>query len=163
MAPVNPWMYAEHLGVLVIDFHDLDLSEASRRQLLYNDSESWSGMTIREGVITAIIINPNHAPVRQCSTLMHELSHYVLKHVPVRVDVSDSGLLLLSEYSEESEAEADWLAAAILLPRDILMRRRRQGDSVSQIAQAFGTSEQLCEWRLRMTGIDRQLGRMRPR
>jgi Zn-dependent peptidase ImmA (M78 family) len=158
-APLDPWAYAQHLGVLVLDFGELELSPECRRRLLHIDQDSWSGMTIREASTTAIIVNPSHARVRQSSTLMHELAHSILKHMPVRVEVSPSGMLLLSEYSEESEAEADWLAAAMLLPRDILMRHRRSGDSVARIASAFGTSEQLCEWRLRMTGVDVQLRR----
>jgi len=90
---------------------------------------------------------------------MHELSHVILKHVPAQVEVSNTGMLLLSDYSDEAEAEADWLAAAMLLPRDVLMDRRRRGDSISAIADAFGTSDQLCEWRVRMTGVDVQLRR----
>jgi Zn-dependent peptidase ImmA (M78 family) len=159
-APLDPWIYANHLGVLVLDFRELDLSPECCQRLLDVDRDSWSGMTIREAETTAILVNPSHARSRQSSTLMHELAHFMLKHVPVRVDVSPSGMLLLSEYSDEGEAEADWLASALLLPRDILMRYRRRGDSVFQIASAFGTSEQLCEWRLRMTGVDIQLRRM---
>jgi Zn-dependent peptidase ImmA (M78 family) len=159
-ARIDPWSYARHLGVVVLDFEELGLSMECRNQLLRIDAESWSGMTIREGSVTGIVINPSHASVRQASTLMHELAHFILKHVPARVDVSLSGLLLLSEYSEDAEAEADWLAAALLLPRDSLMKHRRRGDSVGQIATTFGTSEQLCEWRLRMTGVDVQLRRM---
>ena len=83
-------------------------------------------MTLKEQGVTAIIINPRHSRGRQSSTLMHELAHVMLKHVPVRVDVSASGMLLLSDYSEDAEAEADWLAAAMLLPRDALIRARRQ-------------------------------------
>jgi Zn-dependent peptidase ImmA (M78 family) len=160
MAPFDPWTYAEHLGVWVLDFNELELSRKSRTRLLHTDSESWSGLTLREGGKTVIVINPSHSRARQCSTLVHELAHFVLKHVPVRVDISANGVLLLSEYSEESEAEADWLAGAILLPRDALIRCRRQGHSVSEIAHTFGTSETLCEWRLRMTGVDVQLRRM---
>ena len=77
------------------------------------------------------------------------------------VDVSPTGMLLLSEYSDGDEAEADWLAAATLLPRDALMHYRRRGQSAAAVAQIFGTSEQLCEWRLRMTGVDTQLRRLR--
>jgi Zn-dependent peptidase ImmA (M78 family) len=161
--PLDPWAYAEHLGVLVLDFAELEVSPECRYRLLRADQESWSGMTLREAGTTAILVNPSHARVRQCSTLMHELAHFILKHVPARVDVSASGMLLLSEYSEDSEAEADWLAAAMLLPREVLMRLRRRGASVSEIAAAFGTSEQLCEWRLRMTGVDVQLRRMATR
>jgi len=65
----------------------------------------------------------------------------------------------MSDYSEDAEAEADWLAAAMLLPRDVLIARRRRGDSISAIAEAFGVSDPLCEWRVRMTGVDVQLKR----
>ena len=116
-------------------------------------------MTIKEQGVTAIVINPSHSRGRKSNTLMHELAHVMLKHVPARVDVSASGMLLLSDYSEDAEAEADWLAAAMLLPRDALIRARLRGDSVADIAAAFGTSEQLCEWRIRMTGVDVQLKR----
>ncbi len=154
-----PWTYAGHLGVAVLDFSTLALGAKDRNQLLEVDPESWSGMTIREGGLTAMILNPVHSAARQCSTLMHEVAHFVLNHVPVRVDVSPTGLLLLSDYSDEQEAEADWLGAALLLPRDALLAKRRSGEALSEIAEAFGVSEQLCQWRLRMTGIDRQLKR----
>ena len=67
--------------------------------------------------------------------------------------------MLLSEYSDEAESEADWLGGAMLLPRDTLFVKRRSGLSAGEIALEYGTSEQLCEWRLRMTGVDIQLRR----
>ena len=156
---LDPWLYAEHVGVVVLDFSTLDLPEKSRLRLVSTDSESWSGMTLNEGGTTAILINPSHSRGRQANTLMHELAHVMLRHVPAQVNVSESGLLLLSDYSEETEAEADWLAAAMLLPRDVLLACRRRGDTIAAIAAAFGTSEQLCEWRVRMTGVDVQVKR----
>jgi len=68
-------------------------------------------------------------------------------------------MLLLSDYSDEQESEADWLMAAILLPRDALMARRARGLDVAAIAQEYAVSESLCTWRLRMTGVDVQLRR----
>jgi Zn-dependent peptidase ImmA (M78 family) len=78
-APLDPWAYALHLGVLVLEFGEMELSSQCRRRLLHIDQDSWSGMTIREAGATAIIINPSLARVRQCSTLMHELAHFILK------------------------------------------------------------------------------------
>ena len=158
-APLDPWVYADHIGVMVLDFDVIELTAACRKRLLVTDSESWSGMTLREDGVTAVVVNPSHSWRRQASTLMHELAHVILKHVPARVDVSSTGMLLLSEYSEDAEAEADWLAAAMLLPRDVLIARRRRGESISAIAEAFGVSDPLCEWRVRMTGVDLQLKR----
>jgi Zn-dependent peptidase ImmA (M78 family) len=158
-AALDPWGYAQHIGVVVLGFEAIELSAECRLRLLVTDGESWSGMTLKEGGVTAIVVNPSHSLTRQASTLMHELAHVILKHVPVRVDISPTGLLLLSDYSDDAEAEADWLAAAMLLPRDVLIARRRSGDTIATIATVFGTSEQLCEWRVRMTGVDVQLRR----
>jgi len=74
-----------------------------------------------------IVINPSHQPPRQRNDLMHELSHIDLQHLPARVEVSETGLLLLSDYSEEQEQEADWLAAAILLSRSGLINLDHEG------------------------------------
>lgn len=156
-----PTAYADFLGVVLLDFDRLDLGDGHRQQLITVDPESWSGMTIREGNATAILINPAHSEVRQRSTLSHELAHGLLNHVPARVDISPTGLMLLSDYSDDQEAEADWLGAALLVPREALLARRKSGESVDGIADAFGVSSVLCQWRLRMTGVEQQLHRRR--
>src|SRR5690242_16090563 len=112
-SPLDPWAYAKHLGIAVLELHKLGLSAGAKHQLLIFDSDSWSAMTIREGSKAAIVINSSHAPTRQRSNLMHEIAHVELKHLPTRVDVSkNTGLLLLSDYSEDQELEADWRGAA---------------------------------------------------
>lgn len=158
-APFDPWAYAAHVNVLVLNFDELRLTSEAKKRLLITDPESWSGMTLREGKTTGVVINPSHASVRQVSTLTHELSHLVLKHVPSQVNVSSTGMLLLSDYSDDDEAEADWLAGAMLAPRDVLFEKRQKGRTVAQIAVDLGISGQLCEWRLRMTGVELQIKR----
>ena len=79
------------------------------------------------------------------------------------VEVSKLGVLLLSDYSDEQEQEADWLAAAFLLPREGLVEMRARNHTVTQIAAHYGISASLCEWRLRMTGVDVQIRRARTR
>lgn len=158
-SPIDPFAYAEALGVVVLDFAALNLAERHRRRLLESDSESWSGLTLKEDGRHFVVLNPSHPMTRLANTLVHELSHIQLGHRPGRVDISDSGMMLLSEYPDDQEDEADWLAAAILLPRDAVFIRRARGSSASEIAAEFGVSTQLAEWRLRMTGIDTQLRR----
>jgi len=89
--------------------------------------------------------------------MMHEWAHIELRHKPNRVDRSDAGLLLLSDYPAEFEDEADWLAGAILAPRDGLMRFRTSGMTPDEIALHYGISIELTNWRLRMTGIEKQM------
>lgn len=151
--------YAESLDVVILTFAELTLSAKAKRQLLVADPESWSGMTIKIDGLRGILINPQHSPERQRNTIMHELAHISLGHVATRVDVGPDGILLVSEYSEEDEGEADWLASALLLPRDALHYFRGRGQTVEQIESYFGVSKQLCEWRLRMTGVDVQIRR----
>jgi hypothetical protein len=154
---LDPWTYAEVLGVAVIGGDALDIAEPHRSQLFKLDSGSWSGLTLGYGDDTLVVLNSSHPQVRQCSTLMHELSHVRLGHIPASVQMSDTGLLLLSDYSEAQEEEADWLMGALLLPRSALLTFRSQGLGLDQIAQKFRVSDELCRWRLRMTGVEAQM------
>jgi hypothetical protein len=159
IAPLDPWRYAAHLGVLLLDFETLGLKPNTIKQLTVNDPESWSALTIQEGATLAIVINPAHTLARQRADLTHELAHVDLKHKPARVEVSSTGVLLLSDYNDEQEQEADWLAATLLVPREGLVQMRARHATVGEIATHYGVSERLSEWRLRMTGVDIQLRR----
>ena len=161
LEPFDPWSYANHLNLFMLDLATLDLSAKSLRQLTEVDEQSWSAMTLKEGNVLAIVLNPAHARTRQTNDLMHELAHIELGHLPARVDLSKTGLLLLSGHRTKQEQEADWYAGAILLPRVVLVYHRSRGLSASEIASRYGVSEALCEWRLRMTGVDVQLQRGR--
>lgn len=157
-APLCPWEYACRQGIVIWTPDDLGLDAADLAQLTIEDPDSWSGVSIRlEGRI-GMIVNSAHPRTRQASTLMHEIAHVQLRHVPNHVEVSEDGLLLVSDYPAEQEDEANWLAGAMLLPRPALLKHRSRGGSILEIAAEYGVSDQLCTWRLRMTGVDRQLG-----
>lgn len=157
--PIDPWEYAKARGVVVLDFSCLTLPERDHKQLLIIDNESWSGLTLKHDSEFFVVINPSHNIARQRNTLMHEIAHIHLGHTPGRVDFSAGGMMLLSDYPADQEDEADWLAAALLIPRDALYKARRSGSSIDEIADMFGVSKQLAEWRIRMTGIDTQIRR----
>jgi len=152
-----PWQYAEYLGVLVYEASELDLEPEHASQLLVRDPDSWSGMTLLDEGVHVVVLNSTHLAPRRASTLMHELAHIILEHAPAEVDVSPSGLVLLSDYSTEQEDEADWLGAALLLPEPALILLRSQGYSIEAIAQKFGVSDQICHWRCRMTGVEKRM------
>lgn len=160
-APLDAWAFAKHLKVLVVDLADLGLALDAVNQLTVFDGDSWSAMTLQDRGTHLIVINPSHARTRQQSDLMHELSHIQLSHTAARVEISQSGLMLLSDFAEEQEQEADWYAAALLAPRQALVEMRSHRASVAEIATHFRISEALCEWRLRMTGVDVQMRRAR--
>lgn len=157
MAPICPWQLADTLGVMVFGADELDLEPEHAIQLLQRDPDSWSGMTLLDEGVHVVVLNSAHSRARQTATLMHELAHITLEHVPADVTVSPSGLVLLSDYSPDQEDEADWLGAALLLPEQALLRDRSRGLSISGIAAAFGVSEALCQWRCRMTGVEKRV------
>ena len=126
---------------------------------LKSTRSSWSGMAIRESGLIGVLVNPTHSPERQASTMMHELSHIVLKHVPVRVDVSSAGILLVSEYSEDDEDEANWLSGALLFPATLSSTTGRKIGLLRKLLSHFGVSSEMYDWRIRMTGIEMQMRR----
>lgn len=158
---LDPFAYAEYLTVVVLDFAELRLPPGTVDQLTKLDGNSWSALTLRQNGAHFIVLNPSHTQARIHNDLMHELAHVELNHEPARVDLSPTKLLLLSDYSDEQEQEADWHAAALLAPRDALVSMRARGKTVSQIAAYFQVSDQLCEWRLNATGVESQLRRSR--
>lgn len=157
LEPLCPWRLAGHLDIIVFEPTDLPLPANDIKQLTIVDPDSWAGLTVREAGLTAVILNPTHPKARQRNTLMHEISHIYLKHVGSRVDITEDGILLVSDFSTEQEDEANWLAGALLAPRDALLRARLDGKSPQQICAEYGISHDLCVWRLRMTGVEAQL------
>ncbi|NTF69762.1 ImmA/IrrE family metallo-endopeptidase [Agrobacterium rhizogenes] len=154
----EPKSYLKSLGYYVWFPAEIPgLEPEHLKQLTVTDPDSWSGVTIRDGDRAVIIVNPMHPATRQANTLMHEWAHIELRHKPNRVDRSEGGILLLSDYPVEFEEEADWLAGAILLPRDGLVHFRGRGASSQEIAEHYGVSLELTNWRLRMTGVERQI------
>lgn len=158
----DPKAFLEALGFHVWVPADIPgLEPQHLQQLTVNDPDSWSGVAIRDGDRAVIIVNPTHPSTRQANTLMHEWAHIELRHKPNRVDRSEGGLLLLSDYPPEFEEEADWLAGAVLLPRDGLVHFKGLGMSSHDIAGHYGVSLELTNWRLRMTGVERQISARR--
>mgnify|MGYP003627880951 CR=1 FL=1 len=156
---INPKAFLESIGLVVWKPEDIPgISPDSLKQLMQSDPDAWSGVTVREGPHTAIIVNSVHPPTRQASTLMHEWAHIELRHKPSRADRSVGGLLLLSDYPAEIEEEADWLAGCILAPREGLLHLCSRGLKANQVAVHYGISLQMSNWRIGKTGVMRQLG-----
>jgi Zn-dependent peptidase ImmA (M78 family) len=55
------------------------------------------------------------------------------------------------------EAEADWQAGALLVPRDAALAWIRVNGSLEEGALHFGVSIPLFQWRVNQTGVMRQL------
>jgi hypothetical protein len=154
-----PQLLSDHLGIRVVTPDEIPGFVGKHRdQLLVHDNESWSAVTLTLPNARIIIQNSAHAPTRRNSDVMHELAHIILKHEPAQVMLSPNGHMFMDSYGKEQELEADWFGAALLVPRDGLLALLSRSSDISAAARHFAVSTQLLQWRMRKTGIERQLG-----
>lgn len=154
-SPIDP--------VEVCELFDIELVGLSQvpcdcDAFLGSQSHAFSALTVSRGVRTVIVHNDSHHPYRQRSNICHELAHRFLGHkdTPPLDDEKqrkhDSGI----------EAEANFLAGALLIPNEAA--RRIVSTRMSPVAaqQEYGVSADMLEYRLRMSGahiIARRSGR----
>jgi Zn-dependent peptidase ImmA (M78 family) len=159
-APLDPRALAKHLKVRVWTPADVPGVRAeSLAVLLRNDGKTpscWSAVTIVVGNRAAVVLNSSHSKARQASDLMHELAHRIRGHEAEEVEVSEDGIMVLKSYDKDLEEEADWLAGCLLLPRDALVRIKRERLDDADAAARFGVSLRMLSYRNSMTGVSRQ-------
>ena len=158
--PLDPRRLANLLGVRVTTPERIPgLSRGAVNQLTRVDRESWSAVTISHNGRRLVVLNSGQSRARQTSSLVHELAHIVLNHPTDRATLSDEGFLFRGSYNTAQEEEANWLAGCLLVPRDGLLAAARQSPDHLYLANWFGVSRDMITWRLRMTGVSRQLKR----
>jgi Zn-dependent peptidase ImmA (M78 family) len=125
-APVQVAKIAKAKGLrIVLDSLDADLS----------------GFLYRDKAQAVIGVNTHHHPVRQNFTIGHELGHFLLHdqeklhvdhefRVRLRNDVSSQG-------TDVAEREANFFAAALLMPRDFLEADLAKEDFVDLLDDEF--------------------------
>lgn len=158
---LDPYALAASLDVRVAAPEDLPgLSDSSITQLTVTEPESWSAVTMSQGGAKLVILNSGHSARRQANSLCHELAHIILNHRSDDTQLSRQGFLFRSRFNKEQEEEADWLAGCLLVPGEGLLRACWRMRSPESLAEHFGVSRKLIEWRMRMTGMGK---RVRPR
>lgn len=159
--PLSPEALAGHLGIQVWRIEQIPgLSKESVDILLREDPDSWSAATVCVDSKQAIVLNSTHSGGRPASNLAHELSHVLLSHTPARVDVLADGVLMLNNYDRKQEEEAAWLAGCLLLPRQALYSIRQHQLTPHQAAIRYGVSRDMLQYRMGVTGINKQFGRV---
>lgn len=163
--PLDVFKLAEFLEVMACTPRDFPgLSSDVLNQLLDHDPWGWSAATLtRHDGKVLLIFNPRKSRGRMASDIAHELAHIILEHKPSTIIFSHDGSFAMRTYDQKQEDEANWLAWSLLLPREALLRTRRNALSVEQTAEMYGVTTQLVNYRMRMTGVSVQLERARSR
>lgn len=161
-APIDPAAIAELLSIPVLKPEQLkELPSDVRSRLLQNHSDTWSAITVSDGNMHLIVLNPMHSATRSNSSLAHEIAHVILGHEPSMMFVTPKSGIALRTHNKEQEDEANWLAGCILLPRDALLHIRRLGLPDDQVCMDYGVSSAMLRFRINSTGVDVQVRRAR--
>lgn len=162
--PLNPKELAPYLDIALWTPEEVpNLPEQVIDQLLERDPWSWSGVSLQVNDQRIIIYNPRKSEGRQASDITHEIAHFILEHDPATLVVSPSLDFAMRSFDAKQEDEANWLAWCLLLPRDALLHAVRRGFSTTRIAEHYGVTETLVNFRMKKTGVLVQLRRNAPK
>lgn len=98
--------------------------------IMYDDPQTKKG--------ASIFINKKMPGRRQRFTLAHELGHFFLHNGSVKLRIDD---LDYSKDNHNEETEANYFAASLLMPKDILERKIDEGLNIEQLSEYFDVSE----------------------
>jgi Zn-dependent peptidase ImmA (M78 family) len=155
VAPIDCESICQDLGIPVIPLTEVVAFGARPDSVahLMSAAARFSALTVCAGTKRLIVYNPAQPAGRRSSSLAHELSHIVLEH-PISPALGIGGC---RRWDARLEAEADWQAAALLVPRLGALRWMRDGGTIESGAIHFGVSTALFGWRVNQTGVIRQL------
>jgi IrrE N-terminal-like domain len=102
----------------------------------------------------SITINSTEPPVRKRFTVAHEIAHFILHRDKIGSGIEDD-TLYRSKLTNLIEAEANRLAASILMPFPLIESLQRQGiNGISELASALQVSQQALKIRLGIPVVD---------
>lgn len=153
--PLDAVELARHVGAEVRRADELTSLE-KLETLEQLQPGAFSACTFSIGDRHVIVYSPLASAGRTQSDISHEVAHIVLKHE--MKSVMTLGSMSFFTCDPEEEQEANWLAGCLLLPRRLLYMAARRGLGAAGIAETYTVSEQMAAYRLRTTGVMRQLG-----
>ncbi len=117
-----------------------------------------SGLLEKEGEKT-IYLNVSESAARQNFTLAHELAHYFLNHKSNEYGVYRRDSFYTVE-KPEKEREADYFAAELLMPRELIEKIKKtydlQDNDAPSLARLFGVSTSAMRYRLKDLSHDQE-------
>lgn len=116
-----------------------DLVARLRGRISYHDIDEWldeDGSIFVHGKADFDILLPHYtSPLRDRFTVAHELGHYYLHS-----DQGDRPIIAYRKGSTRIEWEANWFAAALLMPREKFKAECARTKNLAVIAARFGVS-----------------------
>lgn len=127
------------------------------RHLRGSAGGEWSAMSIPldpENGNWVVLLNDSHTVERQRVTVLEEFWHILLGHKLTKIArVAEA---YGRTYDKTEEHDAYYLASAVLLPKAAIIDAVTKNHSSEQIAQVFGTSSELVDYRIKRLGLWRE-------
>ena len=155
---LDPFALAQHLEIPVLALSELEATVGGAHFFLFEDPDSFSAVTVFDGLRRIIAHNDAHSKARQNSDLSHELSHGLLLHEPTPALDMTTGCRVLDSVIEE---EADWLAGELLVTKEMALAVARGKFTKREAQLQLGVSPQMLRWRMNMTGANKIVQRAR--
>lgn len=147
--PLDPYALADAHGIRVYTLNDLcdwDLSAEAHAHFQGPSGSRWSAALIPLGTGRVIIENDAHAPVRRRSNIAHELGHHLLEHPFDTVILGEDHR---RQFDKAQEEQAAFVAGELLVPDAAARRAAYSKWTNSQVAAAFGVSEQFAQMQMK--------------
>ena len=151
------------LDSLLLDVESIDivrlgntnLLDSSTVELLSTEAcDEWSAMSVpldADHEHWAVLLNDCHTIERQRVTLLEEIWHILIGHKLTRIaKVAEA---YGRTYDSVEEHDAYYLASATLLPRSAIAAAVAERRTSISIAQQFGTSSELVDYRIKRLGL----------
>jgi Zn-dependent peptidase ImmA (M78 family) len=108
-----------------------------------------------------IVYYPLRSLERRNSDIAHEFSHLLLGHE--LTEIREVAGVPFRTCRSDQEEEATNLGGTLLLPRPTLVRAVSRGMTTDEIARRFGVSREMAQFRINVTGVNRQVDTSRRR
>lgn len=140
--PVDPVDLANKLGVTV---HNAKFAD-----------DSLAGLIAKRGGSAQILVEQSDPPYRKRFSIAHELGHHFL-HLLKDGHIIDRRVDMFREKQPTAaarsshrnrEVEANWFAAALLMPEDLVRLHWAENPSVTVLARIFNVSEEAMGYRV---------------
>ncbi len=157
MDPINS-LQIDVEGVRVVKLTTTDcFDRRTLRRLRDEACSEWSAMSVplnKNMDRWAVLLNDCHTLERQRVTLLEEYWHILMGHKLTKVArVAEA---YGRTYDKAEEHDAYYLASATLLPRKAIQVAVMKSQTSTEIAQRFGTSPELVEYRIKRLGLWRE-------
>jgi transcriptional regulator with XRE-family HTH domain/Zn-dependent peptidase ImmA (M78 family) len=126
-------------------------------QLRGDAGGEWSAMSVpldADNENWAVLLNDSHSVERQRVTVLEEFWHILLGHKLTKI--ARIAEAYGRTYDKTEEHDAYYLASATLLPKAAMIDAVSTNRSSEEIAQAFGTSTELVDYRIKRLGLWRE-------